>query len=205
MLRKSLFLFAALILFSNLSYCQNIDIKVLREINLDRNQSLDGTFKTISNSVVPIVVGMPVGLFGIGLIKGDSILIRNAVELGVSVVSSTIVNTIIKKTVKRTRPYITYPDLEELTTEGSYSFPSNHTSGAFSLATSLSLEYPKWYVIVPSYIWASAVAYSRMDLGVHYPSDVLMGAVVGAGSAYLCHFINKKIFRKRIPKLIAIN
>ncbi|MEA4839635.1 MAG: phosphatase PAP2 family protein [Bacteroidales bacterium] len=205
MLRKFLFLFAALILFSNISYCQNIDIKVLREINLNRNQSLDGTFKAISNSVVPLVVGMPVGMFGVGLIKGDSTLVRNAVELGVSVVSSTIVNTIIKKTVKRTRPYITYPDLEELTTEGRYSFPSNHTSSAFSLATSLSLEYPKWYVIVPSYTWASAVAYSRMDLGVHYPSDVLMGAVVGAGSAYLCHFINKKIFRKRIPKLITIN
>jgi membrane-associated phospholipid phosphatase len=196
MLRKFLFLFAALLLFSPISYGQNIDIKVLREINLNRNQSLDGTFKTITNSAVPIIVGMPAGMFGIGLIKGDSTLIRNAVEIGASVVSSTIVCTILKKAVKRTRPYTTYPDLEELTTEGSYSFPSNHTSGAFSLATSLSLEYPKWYVIVPSYTWASAVAYSRMDLGVHYPSDVLMGAVLGAGSAYLCHYLNKKLFKK---------
>jgi membrane-associated phospholipid phosphatase len=198
MLRKFLLVFASFVLFSNISNCQNIDIRILREINLNRSQSLDGTFKAISNSTVPIVVGMPVGMFGIGLIKGDSALVWNAVEIGASVISSTIVSTIIKKAAKRTRPYITYPDLEELTTEGSYSFPSNHTSGAFSLATSLSLEYPKWYVIIPSYTWASAVAYSRMDLGVHYPSDVLMGAFVGAGSAYLCHYLNKKLLKKRI-------
>lgn len=134
-------------------------------------------------------------MLGVGLIMKDSALISNAVVIGASVISSTIITTIIKKGVNRPRPYITYPDIEKVTSAGSESFPSGHTSGAFSLATSLSLEYPKWYVIVPSYAWASAVAYSRMDLGVHYPSDILMGAVVGAGSAYLCHFLNKKLLK----------
>jgi membrane-associated phospholipid phosphatase len=57
---------------------------------------------------------------------------------------------------------------------------------AFALATSLSLSYPKCYIIVPSFAWASSVGYSRMDLGVHYPSDVLAGAIVGA-VVPLCH------------------
>jgi undecaprenyl-diphosphatase len=57
----------------------------------------------------------------------------------------------------------------------------------------LSLAWPKWYIIVPTYTWAGTVAYSRMDLGVHYPSDVLIGALVGAGSAWLCHEVNKKL------------
>jgi len=198
MLRKLQFIFISLIFFNCLSTGQNIDIKVLREINLNRNTYLDGTYKAITNSAAPISVGLPVGMLGIGLIKGDSVLIRNAVVIGASVVSSAIVCKIIKNTVQRPRPYTTYPDIEKMTSGGGYSFPSTHTSGAFSLATSLSLEYPKWYVIVPSYAWASTVAYSRMDLGVHYPSDVLIGAALGIGSAYLCHYLNKRLF-KNIP------
>jgi membrane-associated phospholipid phosphatase len=61
----------------------------------------------------------------------------------------------------------------------------------------LSIAFPKWYVIAPSFLWASGVGYSRMHLGVHYPSDVLVGALVGSGTAFLTHFLNKKILAKR--------
>jgi len=197
MFKKFVFILFALSLFCHEVQCQNADIRLLREINLNRNTSLDGTFKAITNSAAPISVGLPIGLLGIGIIKGDSALARNAIVIGASVLTSTIATTILKNTVKRTRPFETYSDIEKLSDGGSYSFPSGHTSGAFSLATSLSLEYPKWYVIVPSYAWATAVGYSRMDLGVHYPSDVLMGAIVGVGSAYLSHYMNKILFPKK--------
>lgn len=196
MLQKFLFFLTFLVLSTSTAHCQNSDIRILREINLNRNRSLDDGFKYITNTAAPISVGMPVGMLGIGLITKDSALIRNAVLAGASVVTSTILTTILKKTVNRPRPFMTYPDIEKLTDAGSESFPSGHTSGAFSLATSLSLEYPKWYIIVPSYTWASTVAYSRMDLGVHYPSDILAGAIIGAGSAWLCYYVNKKVFKK---------
>ena len=79
----------------------------------------------------------------------------------------------LKFAINRKRPFVTYPDIEKIASAGSKSFPSGHTSDAFATATSLSLAFPKWYVITPSFVWACAVGYSRMDLGVHYPSDVL--------------------------------
>ena len=102
----------------------------------------------------------------------------------------------MKYSINRTRPFITYTDIVKKSAAGSPSFPSGHTSSAFAMATSLSLTYPKWYIIVPSICWAGTVGYSRMDLGVHYPSDVLAGALVGAGSAWLTYYVNKKLILK---------
>jgi membrane-associated phospholipid phosphatase len=61
----------------------------------------------------------------------------------------------------------------------------------------LSLAFPKWYVIAPSFLWASTVGYSRMSFGVHYPSDVFVGAIIGAGTAFLTYKINSWIRKNR--------
>lgn len=107
----------------------------------------------------------------------------------------------LKYSVNRERPYIAHPDLnvDPAFYESSASFPSGHTSLAFSVATSLSLTHPKWYVIAPAYLWAGSVGYSRLNLGVHYPTDVLAGAVLGAGSAYLTYKANEW-YQKNRPK-----
>jgi undecaprenyl-diphosphatase len=106
------------------------------------------------------------------------------------------ITELMKYTFNRNRPFITYPDITKKSAAGSPSFPSGHTSSSFALATSLSLTYPKWYVIASSYTWAGTVAFSRMELGVHYPSDILAGAFVGAGCAWLTHVVNKKLTKK---------
>jgi undecaprenyl-diphosphatase len=49
----------------------------------------------------------------------------------------------------------------------------------------LSRSYPKWYIAAPAYLWAGSVGYSRMYLGVHYPSDVFGGAVLGTTTSLL--------------------
>ncbi len=184
------------ILFHNNCRSQNLDIEILRDVNLNRNHSMDETFQFFSNSVSPVTIGTPVVLLTTGLFTKDSLLVRKALYVGASVVTASIIVTGIKHTVNRVRPYNTYTYLEKESTGGSPSFPSGHTSDAFSLATSLSLANPKWYVIVPSFTWATLVGYSRMDLGVHYPSDVLIGALLGAGSAYLCYKGQKWLLKK---------
>ncbi len=175
---------------------QNWDINLLKHINLDRNKSLDGAFRFVTNSAGPVAFGVPVIICGTGFIKHDSLIVRNSLNIGSALVVTVIITTVAKYTVNRTRPFIKYPYIEKEAAGGSPSFPSGHTSEAFALATSISLTYPKWYVIAPSFIWAGAVGYSRMDLGVHYPSDVLAGAVLGAGCAWLTNKVNKKLNSK---------
>ncbi|HNW89257.1 MAG TPA: phosphatase PAP2 family protein [Bacteroidales bacterium] len=186
--RKIITIITLLLVLSSANiYSQNFDIDLLRKINLNRNRNLDNTFRVITNSVRPAQIGVPIILYGLSLTTKDSVMRRNFFYVGASILTTMAVTTILKVSINRPRPFVTYPDIEKETDVGSHSFPSGHTSDAFALATSVSLAYPKWYVIVPLYLWAGSVGYSRMHLGVHYPSDVLAGAVIGAGSAYLCY------------------
>lgn len=176
---------------------QNIDIDILNKINSNRNATLDPTFKAITNTAVPLSIATPVVLYSIGLIKKDSLIKQKALIVGETFLASAFITLASKKIIKRERPYLRYAQLEPVVFENSYSMPSGHTSTAFATATSLSLAYPKWYVIAPSFIWAGSVGYSRMHLGVHYPSDVLVGALVGSGSAYLTSKANQWLNKNR--------
>jgi membrane-associated phospholipid phosphatase len=177
-------------------YAQNLDINILRDINLHRNKSWDGTFKNITNSVSPVSLATPIIVYAVGLINGDKDLKEKGIFIGETFLVSAFITTALKYIVKRDRPFKSYPEIEKLTLGGSYSFPSGHSSDAFATATSLSMVFPKWYVITSSFLWASAVGYSRMDLGVHYPSDVVAGALIGIGSAFLTCKLNKWINKK---------
>lgn len=179
---------------------QNVDIDVLKKININRNTSLDGTFKSISQSAVPISVATPILIYTLGMINNDSVAKQKALFIGETFLASAFITVVSKKIIKTDRPYDTYTMIQPVVSEASYSMPSGHTSTAFATATSLSLAYPKWYVVAPSFVWAGAIGYSRMHLGVHYPSDVLAGALVGSGSAYLTYKANQWINKKRKKK-----
>lgn len=176
---------------------QNWDIDLLERINLERNQSLDPTFKFLTNSVSPMSIGMPIAVIGLGLIQKDSSLKSKGIIMVEALCVNAFTTTALKLAFKRDRPFVTYPYLDKQAEGGSHSFPSGHTSSAFALATSLSLAFPKWYVVAPAYLYASAAGYSRMHLGVHYPSDVLVGAIVGAGSAMLSNYLQQKWMETR--------
>jgi membrane-associated phospholipid phosphatase len=190
-------LFIILLLFQIGSTChaQNLDIDLLRRINIERNTALDATFKFVTNSVSPIGIAAPLIVTSIGYIDKNKNLQNKGLYVAATLLTSAVLTTTLKFTIDRDRPFVTYPDIQKLTGAGSPSFPSGHTSEAFATATSLSLAFPKWYVIAPSMLWASAAGYSRMHLGVHYPSDVLVGALIGSGSAWLCHELNKRYFK----------
>jgi membrane-associated phospholipid phosphatase len=178
-------------------FAQNLDINLLKNINQNRNQNFDKPFETLSKSVYPIGLAVPVGLLGAGIIKKDKNLQRQGVVALASLTMSFGTTFALKRIIQRERPSITYPFIHPAIIETDPSFPSGHTTSAFASATSLSLAYRKWYVVIPAFTWASTVAYSRLHLGVHYPSDVLAGAVVGAGSAWLCYKANRWLQKRK--------
>lgn len=185
------FIFFFLISVSGVCISQNTDIDFLYTINSGNSTSWDNANKVFSHSMAPVCVAVPAGVFLYGAIKNDSTVKRNSYIITGSLLASTAITMGLKYSVNRERPYKTYPFIIKKTEGGDPSFPSGHTSASFATATSLSMLYPKWYVIAPSFLWASAVGYSRMELGVHYPSDVAAGAVIGAGSAWLSWKANK--------------
>jgi len=185
---------------SSPGFSQNFDIRILRSINSPEILPTDKFFQFISNSEAYISLAIPAGMGTVGLIKNNDQLLRNACVTFAAIGVNSAITLAMKYSFNRTRPYITYPDIVKKSKGGSPSFPSGHTSMAFSTATSLSLEYPKWYVIVPAYTWAGTVGYSRMYLGVHYPSDVLVGALIGSGSAWVTYLVNKKLYKKSRKK-----
>jgi undecaprenyl-diphosphatase len=154
-------------------------------------------YKGIFNTTQLASILVPTTVLAIGLIDNNKMTLKKGLYLAETAAASTFITYGLKYSIKRTRPYITSPELKADGNGRDPSFPSGHTSVAFATATSLYLAYPKWYVAVPAYAWAASVGYSRMYLGVHYPTDVLAGAVIGAGSAWLMYKANKWLFKKK--------
>ena len=77
---------------------------------------------------------------------------------------------------------------------GQYGFISSHAANSFALASFLALTYKNIkYFPLMIILWAALVAYSRPYLGVHYPGDILCGAIVGMGLGYLVYFLVSKL------------
>jgi membrane-associated phospholipid phosphatase len=183
---------------------QNVDVSILQSVYNDQSSFKDHFFKADAQSVVIINIATPVSIFTAGLIKHDKKLQEDALFMAGSYIISTIISQGLKAVVQRNRPFVEYPSLfTDRYGESGYSFPSAHTSASFCTATSLSLYFPKWYVIAPSYLWAASVGWARMYQGVHYPSDVLAGAVIGAGSAWLGYKAQQWYDKKQAAKKTA--
>lgn len=172
---------------SSSCFSQGSDLNLYNDIHAHRNSSLDGVMNGISQTTYPISLAVPLGQFIYSFAKHDEKSIENAAQSAGGLLIAATITYGIKYTVRRDRPYITHPQYTPYEYDTSPSMPSGHTSFAFATATGLSLEYKKWYVVVPSFLYAGAVGYSRIHLGAHYPSDVLAAAVVGAGSSYASH------------------
>jgi len=165
------------------------DIRVLEYLAEHRTPGQTAFWRAISNANNYVNIAIPTGLLVAGIIRNDEPMRQNALYIASSTAVTALLNYAIKQLVKRPRPFITHVNFTPVYRPGQYSFPSGHSSAAFSSAIALSRAYPRWYVIAPSLLWAGATAYSRMYLGVHYPSDVAGGILLGGGTAFAMGFL----------------
>jgi len=186
----------AMALAANTGRAQSLDLSILEDINPRHPNSQYWTQTSASAYWIPATACF--GTLAYGLIENDKYWMTKALELFVAVGGSIIITEGIKPIVNRTRPANAYPTLifTNSSTNGP-SFPSGHATLAFSTASTLALQYKKWYIAIPAYLWACSVGCSRMYLGKHYPSDVLVGAVIGTASGYATQWLTKKLFKNR--------
>lgn len=128
--------------------------------------------------------------------KTRSIGMMSAVALLGSLI---INNNIIKNIVQRPRPFVTFTDLQIIIpTPSEYSFPSGHTSSSFAAAAVFYRHLPK-KLGLPSVILAGLIGFSRLYVGVHYPTDVIAGVIMGILLSYLAEFL-VNLLRNKLKK-----
>jgi undecaprenyl-diphosphatase len=204
MMRK-LFLLAALflLLVANTLQAQSSgELKTLRRINPDNPNN--AVWTSLSSTSKYISVGVPVGYFVAGLIHDNKDLKQKVAYTAAAILLNTATTTLLKNVVKRERPYNTYTGIYPDKIESDFAFTSGHTSSAFATATSLAITTKKWYIAVPALAWSAGVGYSRIYLGQHYPSDVIMGAIVGSSSALICHWASKQLAKRKKSKPVLV-
>jgi membrane-associated phospholipid phosphatase len=181
----------------------NIDYTITRSINHINSSFVTSTSKIASDALLPLVGGIPLAMIiagNVGVTKDNFDAKRDMAEtallIGASEVMAYGVISGVKALVRRERPYKAYPnDIIGRAEESSFSFPSGHAAGSSALATTLILQYPQWYVVVPASLYALTTSFARMHLGVHYLTDIAVGMGVGIGVAVLTHSLRNSIFQ----------
>ncbi len=161
-------------LFS-LSFTQNIDLKMLKAINAHDCELYNLTSGVISTDVFAGAVGLSCAFIA------PKVSLIAASLTGIEVY-------LLKNILKRPRPFQEYKWVTKRTEASGYSMPSGHAAMSFEAAYIWSEHFPKLSLLF--YSIATYISVSRIYYGVHYPSDVLIGAVVG----YLTAYVVSKMF-----------
>jgi len=195
-----------------MSSLQSLDTEVYRFINSKlANAAFDAIMPIFAGNAwfIPLVVLLGIGLLWRGGIRGRLFVV--VLCLGLALGDSLVINR-IKHAAHRVRPSVAVPQARVLVGPGNLgSMPSSHTSTWFAATLIAFAYYPRSrFFMLPL---ASTVAFSRVYVGVHYPSDVLAGAILGGGYAAaavwgfnaLWQFVGRRYFPlwwERLPRLI---
>lgn len=189
-----------------IDYLVEIDKELFLFLNGIHSAAFDSIMWTISAVAtwIPLYLGIIIYLFWKNNWKrGAVMLLSIAATIGLADLISV---ECFKNVFCRLRPTHTVgiEDIVHILRDyrgGRYGFVSSHAANSFAIATITSFFVRYKIFTWAMFIWASVVAYSRIYLGVHFPADILGGAIVGAAIAYLIY----KIYVYTINKFNLLN
>lgn len=187
---------------------QNVDLFYLINLGMD-NSVLDVIMTFITDFGSVIAWGLVcVLLFVFGGEKAKKVALLGLFALFITNVAVGF----LKYMVAEPRPFMTLPNTELLVTEnGSYSFPSSHSASSFAAATVIGLKYrfkireKSHLLIYPLIAFAVLIAFSRIYIGVHYPLDVFVGAIIGIVCALMVLKFEKEILNNKLTSIFQLN
>jgi len=180
---------------------KSIDNAILLFINGMHTPFLDGAMTIVSNRLtwIPLYVL----LLWLVLKKfGKNAWLVMILCLAAVALSDQLASHLVKNFVMRYRPShnsLLAPHLHLVGDYmgGLYGFASSHASNTFAVACFITFIMPQNKQLVTGlFFWACLVCYSRVYLGVHYPSDILGGAIIGFLSAWICYKIWVPVYKR---------
>ena len=168
------------------AWITNLDVQILLWVQ----ENLRGDFWTSLWKVITLFGWK--GAFWIAL--GLALLIPKKtrkvgiVALAALALDFLLTNVALKPLIARVRPYDRFPEIAALATESSFSFPSGHSAASFACSAVYLKMLPR-KAGVPLFVLAVLVGLSRIYLCVHYPSDVVCGALIGVLCALLACWV----------------
>lgn len=178
----------------------DIDTYLLMLLNGSNSSFLDGVMMVVTNGLTWIPLYVALFLL---VIKNNESMAQISIVVGGAIacilLSTILADAIAKPLFERFRPtsdpFIKYAiDVVDNYRPGKYGFFSAHASNTFSLALYMSLWVRKRLFTTAMVLWSVINCYSRIYLGVHYPSDILVGLFIGAIIAIATYAICRYIY-----------
>jgi membrane-associated phospholipid phosphatase len=173
-----------------------VDRAVYEAVARTPTATLDDPVRRLSHAAdgSRLWLGIAAAVALVGGRRGRRAALEGVVAIGVT---SATVNLGVKQVTRRRRPERDHQAFEDrhVRMPGSTSFPSGHAASAFAFAYAVGRHLPA--LAVPIRLLAAAVAYSRVHTGVHYPGDVVIGSVTGAGTAAMVAAVADRAARAR--------
>lgn len=189
-----------------MSIFTGIDQQLLFWLNGSDSLFIDGVISTLTAGTtwIPLYIA----LFYL-ILKNNETMAQVLLTVGCAaacvLITAGITNLVVKPLVARPRPcddpFIKYAvDVVSGVSAGNYSFFSAHAANTSALVMFLALLIRNKLFIVAMIIWSAINCYTRLYLGVHYPSDILCGLLFGSAMGFIAYMIYLKIYLKISPQ-----
>ncbi|PRY04295.1 undecaprenyl-diphosphatase [Pontibacter ummariensis] len=166
-----------------------LDLYTLEILNDSRLTALDIFLISLTTTAYGVGLLVPICIYLTGHFRKMLLLKLKAFQYMFAMCLNVLFVGTLKYTINRPRPFVSHDTIKQLVDVSSPSFPSGHTAFVFTAAVSIWIMFRDVRLRGFLFVWTLLVAYSRLALGVHYPSDVLGSIVLGTTAAWMADFV----------------